>query len=460
MSARRIMVAGTGSGAGKTTVAIGLMAAYKALGYTVQGFKCGPDYIDPTFQSAVTGRAARNLDSWMCGAPAVQEIFTRGVKEADIAIIEGVMGLFDGKDPLSDTGSAAEIAEITNTPVLLVVDCGGMARSAAAIVKGFQKLSPRIRLCGVVANRVGSKGHYELIRQAVEKECEIPVVGYLIKDEDLHMPERHLGLVPAIERGELQPFFQKLSETIQQCFHLDVLYALMNKEPLHKQNPLFGLPETEKRVRIAVAKDKAFHFYYPENLELLEHYGAEIVYFSPLRGEKVPLGVHGLYLGGGFPEEFASELSVQKDVHASVHKAVESGMPVLAECGGFIFLTETIETVGGEVYPLVGVVPGKVRMQPRLAALGYREISGANGNFLLGPDDHARGHEFHYSIFEPSEDFPSGYLTSGLRGEKEEGFLKRNLVAGFTHIHFASNPKIAKRWVDQCVQYKDRMNFD
>ncbi|AZU60291.1 cobyrinate a,c-diamide synthase [Neobacillus mesonae] len=455
MSINRIVVAGTGSGVGKTTVAVGLMAAYKALGYTVQGFKCGPDYIDPTYQTAVTGRKSRNLDSWMCSDLAVKEIFIRGCQGADVAIIEGAMGLFDGKDPLADTGSAAEIAEITNSPVLLVVDCGGMARSAAAIVKGFQMLSPAIRLCGVVANRVGSVGHYELIRKAVEKECGIPVIGYLSKDDRLCMPERHLGLVPSIERGELKPFFDLLSEMIRNNFDLERLYQIMGSDIIESPSILFGTPKKqESKVRIAVAMDEAFHFYYPENLELLEYYGADLVFFSPLNGEQVPADVHGLYIGGGFPEEFAPSLSAEDDVLVSVREAIRSGIPTVAECGGFMFLSESIETVEGVEYPMVGMIPGKVKMHTKLAALGYREVTGMDKNFLIGPDERVRGHEFHYSTFESSQSFTPSYITTGLRGMKREGFLLNNLVAGYTHIHFASAPVLARRWVEQCLIFK------
>lgn len=457
MSVNRIIVAGTGSGVGKTTVAIGLMAAYKARGFTVQGFKCGPDYIDPTYQTAVTGRESRNVDSWMCSDLAVKEIFVRGCRGADIAIIEGAMGLFDGKDPLADTGSAAEIAMITNSPVLLVVDCGGMARSAAAIVKGFQTLSSTIRLCGIVANRVGSEGHYELIRKAVEKECGIPVIGYLTKDDRLRMPERHLGLVPSIERGELKPFFNLLSETIQHNFDLERLYQIMGSKSIESSKVLFGTQRQESQVRMAVAKDEAFHFYYPENLELLEHYGAELVFFSPLKGEQIPSDVHGLYIGGGFPEEFAAALSVQKDVLQSVREAIQSGMPTVAECGGFMFLSESIETVGGEEYPMVGLIPGKVKMHTKLAALGYREVRGMDKNFLIGLNDQARGHEFHYSTFEPSQNYTSAYTATGSRGTKQEGVLLNNLVAGYTHIHFGSAPELVQRWVEQCKMFKNRV---
>ena len=449
---KRLIVAGTGSGAGKTTVTLGIMAALKAKGYAVQGFKCGPDYIDPTYHTAVTGRPSRNLDSWMCPPPVVKEMFARGCQAVDIAVIEGVMGLFDGKSPLNNEGSTAEIAALTDSPVLLVVDCGTMARSAAAIVWGFQSFSPYIRICGVIANQVGSKGHYELIREAVEQECGIPVLGYLEKDERLAMPERHLGLVPSIERGELEPFFGYLADSVAERFDLDRLRETMGTSPAEDAPVLFkGAPATAK-ARIAVAKDEAFSFYYPENLELLEHYGAECVYFSPLRGERVPNGVQGLYIGGGFPEEYAAALSRQHSVHESIREAVGRGVLTLAECGGFMYLTEEIVTASGERYPMVGLVPGRVKMQGRLAALGYREIAGTEGNFLLGPRDQARGHEYHYSVYESAGEVPHAYETTGMRGRRREGYLRGNLVAGYTHLHFASAPEAAKRWVDGCAK--------
>lgn len=458
MPIKRIVVAGTGSGVGKTTVTIGLMAAYRKRGYKVQGFKCGPDYIDPTYHTAVTGRASRNLDSWMCGEEAVREIFLRGSEGADLAVIEGVMGMFDGKDPLSDQGSAADIARLTKSPVLLVVDCGGMARSAAAVVKGFQLLSPDVQLCGVIANRVGSPGHYELIRKAVEQECGIPVIGYLQRDEQLKLPERHLGLVPSIERGEQQPFFDLLADTVERCFDLNRLYEVMGHALLESSGRLFGAAAyaraaekpAKSRARIAVAKDEAFHFYYKENLELLEYYGAELVYFSPLHGEQVPEDVQGMYLGGGFPEQFAEALSQQHAVLASVRAAIARGVWTLAECGGYMVLAEEIVTADGARYPMAGIVPGIVKMQTRLAALGYREVTGMEGNFLLAAGETARGHEFHYSIMELEGGLAPAYESKGMRGTKQEGVLLPNLVAGYTHIHFASIPGLAKRWVEFC----------
>lgn len=455
MSCKRIVVAGTGSGVGKTTVAIGLMAAYKEMGYTVQGFKCGPDYLDPTYHTAVTKRPSRNLDSWMCEPSVVKEIFIRGCHGANIAVIEGVMGLFDGKEPTTNKGSAAEIAMLTGSSVLLVVDCSGMARSAAAVVKGFQTLSPGLHLCGVVANRVGSYGHYELIREAVEKECGIPVIGYLTTEEELQLPERHLGLIPTIERGDLAPFFRTLAETIRKSFNLELLYELMESSEIEVENRLFSHRKEKRKVKIAVAKDSAFHFYYPENLELLEQFGAEIQFFSPLKGEVVPNDAHGLYIGGGFPEEFANLLSEQKNVLQSVKQAIENGMPTLAECGGYMFLSESIETTNGVAYPMVGVIPGKVTMQRKLASLGYRELTGLTGNFLIAENERVRGHEFHYSTHKMKKDVPPAYVVQSRNGVKQEGVVLNQLVAGYTHLHFASEPMLAKRWIEASKRYKE-----
>ncbi|MFD2615655.1 cobyrinate a,c-diamide synthase [Paenibacillus gansuensis] len=454
MQTKRILIAGTGSGAGKTTVTIGLMAAYQRLGYTVQGFKCGPDYIDPTYHSAVTGRSSRNLDSWMCQPHTVKEIFKNAIQDADVAIIEGVMGLFDGKSPQNNEGSSAEIALITETPVLLVVDCEGVARSAAAIVKGFQHFHPELQIAGVIANRVGGAGHYGLIKTAIEQECGIPALGYLERDGTLLMPERHLGLIPSIERGELAPFFQLLADTISNTFDLQGIENVMAVNPIEIQHLLFPGPSAKRKVTIAVAKDEAFSFYYPENLELLEQYGAEIVYFSPLRGELVPDDIEGLYIGGGFPEEYAAALSQQEAVHESVRKAISSGVLTFGECGGFMYLTGEIIALNGERYPMAGVIPGRVRMQDKLSGFGYRYISGRDRNFLLGPADQAKGHEYHYSTFEPDGEWRPAYETKGFLDPQLEGYLSSNVVAGYTHIHFASHPELADRWVKACERLK------
>ncbi|WP_077210557.1 cobyrinate a,c-diamide synthase [Bacillus dakarensis] len=449
MTENRLVIAGTGSGVGKTTLTIGLMSALKKRGLTVQGFKCGPDYIDPTYHTAVTGRPSRNLDSWMLPEQTVKEIFQLGKRDADISIIEGVMGFYDGKNPLSNAGSTAEISMILESPVILVVNCASMARSAAAIVKGFQTLADGPNIVGVIANRVGSEGHFKLVKAAIEQECQVPVIGYLKRESDIEIPERHLGLIPSIERGELDSFFDKLGELIEETIDLEQLLEISKAQPLRIEEPssLF-IKKKEAAVKIAVAKDAAFNFYYPENLEILEAQGAEIVYFSPLNGECLPDGIHGLYLGGGFPEEFAEILSKNEEVKRSIEKAIQAGLPTLAECGGFMYLTDSIQTTDGEIYEMAGILPGKVKMQTTLAALGYREVTGGEGNYLLPEGTKARGHEFHYSSFHAEDDsVPHAYITKGMRGEKKEGCMLFNLIAGYTHFHFASCPEMVENWL-------------
>ncbi len=456
MTHRRLVIAGTGSGVGKTTMTIGLMAALRNKGYAVQGFKCGPDYIDPSYHTAVTGRVSRNLDSWMLSHDIVKEIFCRGSKDADISIIEGVMGLYDGKNARSNEGSTADTSMILDASIILVVNCQSMARSAAAIVKGFQCLTPGIQIVGVIANKVGSEGHYKIVKEAIEQECNVPVLGFLKREDIIEIPERHLGLIPSIERGELKPLFDRLAELITTHIDLDKLIELSSGNPVTYTETLFPSTLKPQQVKIAIAKDAAFNFYYPENLELIEAYGAEIEFFSPLAGELVPTDADGLYIGGGFPEEFAEQLMRNKEVMASIVRGITGGMPTLAECGGFMYLSEAIEDTQGTSYPMIGLVPGKVKMQRKLAALGYREVTGNAGNFLLGPQDQARGHEFHYSVFEANEGqtFQPAYETKGLRGIKQDGYMNFNVIAGYTHFHFGSAPDMVQRWIDQCVLYK------
>ena len=453
MTERRMVIAGTGSGVGKTTLTIGVMAALMKKGLTVQGFKCGPDYIDPSYHTAVTKRASRNLDSWMLTKDLVLDIFTHGSQGSDISIIEGVMGFFDGKSPETNEGSTAEISMITKSPVLLVVNCDSMARSAAAIVKGFQFFHEGPTIVAVIANKVGSEGHFQLVKKAIEQECHIPVIGYLKRELDIEIPERHLGLIPSMERGDLDSFFEKLGTLVSETIDIDRLLELAVAEPLEtSHNTSIFKKQRDHLVKVAVAKDSAFNFYYPENLEIMEAKGIKIEYFSPLADEAIPEDVDGLYIGGGFPEEFAQDLACNLKAKRSVKQAIEGGLPTLAECGGFMYLTEFIETTDKKKYEMVGVIPGSVQMQTKLAALGYREITGQNANFIL-EDRSARGHEFHYSTFQALEEYvPYAYETIGMRGVSKEGYLLHNLVAGYTHFHFASCPEMVENWIKKCLK--------
>lgn len=452
---RRLVIAGTGSGVGKTTLTIGLMKALKERGLSVQGFKCGPDYIDPTYHTAVTGRPSRNLDGWMLDEEMVKDIFIHASEDADISLIEGVMGFYDGKSPLSNVGSTAEISMLLDAPVLLVVNIASMARSAAAIVKGFQQLEPNVSIAGVILNQAGSAGHAKLCQQAIEQECGIPVVGHLLRGDSPEIPERSLGLIPAIERGELAEFFNELGDKISEKIDLDAIIKIATTDKLVAiSRPSIFTKAAEQKVRIAVARDEAFNFYYPENLALLEKEGAELVYFSPIHDSALPENIDGLYIGGGFPEEFARELASNEAMNTSLRSQIEAGLPTLAECGGYMYLTKSLTTVTGVTYPMLGLIEADVTMGTKLAALGYREVTSLANTIILEDEEMARGHEFHYSNLTERETYPHVYKVKGMRGEKEEGFYKANVVAGFTHLHFASNLNIPKRFVEACVTYK------
>jgi cobyrinic acid a,c-diamide synthase len=454
----RIVIAGSNSGAGKTTVTLGLLAALQRRGLCVQGFKVGPDYIDPSYHTAVTGRASHNLDTWMMPHDAMREIYARASDDADVSVIEGVMGMYDGKSPLSNVGSTAEVSVLLQAPVILVINAASMARSAAAVVLGFQQLDRDVRLAGVIVNQVGSPGHYELVKAAIEQVCQIPVLGYLTKHTELVIPERHLGLIPALERGELTPLFDQLADTLTQTVDVDKILDISNAAselPLIESR-LFA-PEKKQSpfVTLAVARDSAFNFYYPDNLDLLEWYGARIHYFQPLAGESIPEDVDGVYLGGGFPEEFTRELSQATRFLDSVRRAVSDGMPVYAECGGFMALTKSITPRVGESCAMVGVLPATTQMQNKLAALGYREVTACQDSLLLRKGETARGHEFHYSRAAYDEaEWPYAYKTVGLRGSGQEGYAKENLLAAYTHLHFASNPQMISRWLTTCSNYQ------
>ncbi len=442
---KRIVIAGTGSGSGKTTVTLALLGALKRRDLTVQPFKCGPDYIDPTYHTAICGRPSRNLDSWMGDAETMKAIFARVSQKADISVVEGVMGMFDGKNPLKDDGSTADISRIIKAPVLLVIDASGAARSAAAVVKGFQAMAPG-QIKGVIANKTGSESHFKLIAQAVMQECGIPVIGHLMKMPGVKVPERHLGLVPAVERGDLNPLFNILADAAEKTIDLDQLLQIANAPDLKPvPSSLFTKQESPK-VTVAVAKDAAFHFYYEENFEMLRALGADLRFFSPLAGESVPEEADALYIGGGFPEEFAPVLAGQYSVRKSVKQAIEAGMPTIAECGGFMFLTDQITTVDNNSYPMCGVIPGRAVMKSARAALGYRELTALAGSWIT-EGLQIKGHEFHYSLFETNKESVPAFESKGRFGAKPDGCVVKNAVTGYAHFYFPSNKKFAEAFV-------------
>jgi cobyrinic acid a,c-diamide synthase len=422
----RLVVAGTHSGAGKTTVTLGLMAALARRGLRVQPYKAGPDYIDPTWHTAVTGVPSRNLDLWLLSKSTVKRLASR---PADISIIEGVMGLFDGP------GSTAEMARLLKAPVVLVVDGHGMAGSAAAVVRGFEMLERGVQVAGVILNRISSAGHFDLLREAIERRCRARVLGYLGKDDRLRLPERHLGLVPAHQSGRIGALADHLVEHLERTVALDAVLALASECGGDDTTSSLDGPAPPRTIaRIAVARDEAFCFYYEDNLDLLRSYGAELVFFSPLVDRHLPAGVGGVYFGGGFPELF------DKELRTSPLAAELADLPVYAECGGLMFLS------------MIGMIPGQVTMTDRLQNFGYCEAEG-QGSFLVREGEKVRGHEFHYSTWDGEGKDGEGQSPALLvrrrrtGSERREGYASGLIHASYVHVHFHGCPWMARRFV-------------
>ena len=396
-----LVIAGTHSGAGKTTLTLGLLAALRRRGLAVQPFKVGPDFIDPGHHSRAAGRPSYNLDGWMLPREENLRIFRRHADDADLAVVEGVMGLFDGYDGATEAGSTAQMAKWLGLPVILLVDARSMARSAAALVHGFATFDPDLTLAGVVFNRVGSATHLDYLRQALESvPGGVRCFGGLPRETELAIPERHLGLVTTEDHPLEGAYLEGLADLVERHLDLDGLLAALAPAPLEPIPAPSASPASV--VRLGVARDQAFCFYYPDNLEWLENFGAEIVPFSPLADEDLPPDLHGLYLGGGYPELGAPQLSANQAMRRIIRERAAAGLPIYAECGGLMYLGQEISDLEGKRYPMAGVLPMSVRMLPRLKSLGYREVT-LTGDGLLGPaGTRIRGHEFHYSeIVEP-----------------------------------------------------------
>lgn len=458
MKKPRIVIGAPHSGSGKTTLTLAVMKLLVENGYTVQGFKVGPDYIDTSYYEGITKRPGRNLDTWMTSESMVKEFFQRGSKGADISVIEGVMGLFDGYSGSDDRGSTAHIARELNAPVILVVDASSQARSVAALLYGFSEFDPEVEIKGVIFNRVGSKSHFTYLKEAViSSGLDIEIIGYFPREEELTLPERHLGLVPYGEQQkkekELDNFFNKLSELANSYLETEKLTNLAHGalfwdelEPIYFKMDKASCKE--KKGRVAIARDEAFSFYYQENIEWLEEQGLELVNVSPLHDSKLPSGLKGIYLGGGFPELFAPWLRENKSFMVSFLEYVRQGIPILAECGGLMYLCEKLKDKEGNKYSMLGIVPAVVEMKDSLKALGYREGKALKDSFLLKKGEKIRGHEFRYSQMIPTkEPFPWAYELEGRFGKKKEGYLEGNVLASYFHVHLASNPEAGKRWV-------------
>ena len=488
---KSLVVAGTRSGCGKTSVAVGLMAALARRGLRIAPFKCGPDFIDPSHHEHACGQPSHNLDGWMCGRLGVEDIFARHAQGADVAVIEGVMGLFDGFSGSSESGSTAEIAKWLRAPVLLVADVSSMARSVAAMVGGYIDFDPEVAFAGVLLNRVGSAAHGEIASEALAA-AGLNLIGMLPRAEEIGLPARHLGLSMGQETGE--DMYARLADWVEAGIDLDALLSGLPEmvvQPVnenrtwsaddeHIPGPLFFADDSGEKpradeepdtpgaasaaplsrrpkahvARIAVAQDQAFCFYYRENLRLLEDAGAELVFFSPVSDKKLPEGADGLYLGGGYPELSAFDLSNNAGLRREIKRFAEDGRPVYAECGGFMYLMESIKDARGSTCMMSGVFPLSARMAERFAALGYRQVT-TTRDCILGPAGTlARGHEFHYSVL-PDEAYKLAglYAVQDRKGprEKPEGFAAHNVVASYIPLHFCSNPALARHLVEACA---------
>lgn len=454
----RIVIAGTHSGVGKTTIATGLMAALTASGLKVQGFKVGPDYIDPSYHTRATGRPSRNLDTWLLGEHGVQELFQRNVRDADIAVIEGVMGMFDGFGSTGEQGSTAHVAKVLQAPVVLIVNAKSMSRSIAAMIKGYCEFDPEVQVKGVILNRVASQRHQEILQETVNKYNPVKLVGSLNANAVIPWPERHLGLIPMSEQSDDEITFRELSRVVEKNISLTQIREIAKSAPLLTEvsNEIFNYPSRGSTIRIAYAWDEAFSFYYQDGLDLLAHYGVELIKVSPLHDAQLPEDISGLIIGGGFPELFLPELSTNQSFITSICRYHQAGLPIYAECGGLMYLTEAIENFNQESYPMAGLIPGKCRMEKKLAALGYYQGITLQDNLLCTKDTMIKGHEFHYSKLEGlPQDFPWAFSLNkgGDETFRQEGFARDNLLAAYLHMHFAGLPKLAEAFVQRCQNF-------
>ena len=457
------VIGATGSGTGKTTISLGMMAWLASKGIKVAPFKVGPDFIDPGLHTKISGSVSYNLDSWMLPASYNRSLFAAKSQGSEIAVVEGVMGLFDGYDALSETGSTAQMAKWLDLPVVLIVSAKGKARSAAAIVKGFETFDPDLNFAGVIFAQAGSARHYHYLRDAVEQNCKTPCLGYLPKNEKIVMPERHLGLVTADEMPIAEDTLSTLVSMVDE--HLDMDRLMSGLPDLNLPDPP-GAKENPVRIssksacpKIAVARDKAFCFYYPDNIDILKEAGAEIIYFSPLE-DQLPDDIDGIYFGGGYPELNAGQLTEKKELLARVKKASLSGMPIYGECGGFMYLCRSLTDMDGrQAGDMCGIFDFNIKMSKRLRSLGYREVTLASDTLLGKRGDVIRGHEFHYSSISGDEnctDAKNVYEVASRAGQdiSLKGYQTGQTLGSYLHVHFGSNPGAAAHFVNCCADYR------
>lgn len=451
---KRIMIAAPKSGSGKTMITCALLQAFLDDGEQMVSYKCGPDYIDPMFHQTVLGIPSKNLDTFFSGEEETKKLFLKNRKENDFAVIEGVMGLFDGLGGIRKEGSSYHLAQVTRTPVILTVDAKGMGRSLISLIAGFLQYDTQKLIKGVILNRM-SKPYYEMLKPVIEEELHISVLGYFPEDKTLHIESRHLGLMMPGEIEDIREQLKALSGKLRQTVSLEKIRELAEDAedlPHALQDMSADRADTAPKPVIAVAKDEAFCFYYEDNLRMLEEYGADIVCFSPLSDTELPKGCCGLLLGGGYPELYAGRLSSNTAMHQAVRKAMETGMPVVAECGGFMYLHAKIQDKDAKAYPMVGVLPATCYDTGRTVRFGYVELEDKKGSFLpVGQK--IRAHEFHY--FDSEENGKDCIATKPVTGKRYAcAFVNDNCFLGFPHLYYPSNPVFAENFVKKARAYQ------
>ncbi|MFA6562785.1 MAG: cobyrinate a,c-diamide synthase [Verrucomicrobiia bacterium] len=494
MSIPRLVIAGTQSGVGKTSLTLGLVTLLRRRGLRVQTFKVGPDYLDPTYLALASDRSCYNLDGWMMGRSHVENIFRRVSEDADIAVIEGVMGLFDGADPSSSEGSTAEIARWLDAPVLLVVNAHGMARSLAAVVHGYADFDRKLRVAGVIANRCGSGRHARWLSESLKAAALPPLLGHIERDSLPELPSRHLGLVTADPANLSPALLDKLADALEAGLSLDAIMDAVRQPPgsegilpasdgaenkkLHPEQssprlhssfacaPSAGkmpaLPgaaqPAHRQLRLGIARDEAFHFYYPDNLEALEQAGCELIPFSPLKDIALPKHLDGIYLGGGYPEEHAAALAANQGLLQQLRQFAAAGGLIYAECGGLMYLAQGIETTDGARHALLGLLPAWTRMCQRRKSLGYVEVTLTRDSLWGKRGERFRGHEFHYSELLGNPATGSEWQTAYAVQHRQtdvaiaEGFQRGRVLASYAHIHFASRPEAVRHFVARLAE--------
>lgn len=451
MSKKRVMIAAISSGSGKTTVTCGILQALVNRKLKVASFKCGPDYIDPMFHSKVIGARSRNIDSFFNDENTVKYLVDKNSQNADISVIEGVMGFYDGLAGISTKASSYDVARITDTPVILLINCKGMSVSILPIIKGFKEYMKDSNIQGVILNQM-SKMLYPEIKKSIEENLDLKVLGYVPNLKDLVIESRHLGLVTPDEIKDLKEKLNELADILEETLEIDEIINLADKS----KDLIYNKPEIHKledNIRIAVALDEAFCFYYEDNIELLKEMGADIVYFSPLKDERIPDNIHGIIFGGGYPELYAKELSLNKTMIESVKSTVYNGLPCVAECGGFMYLHESMEDDKSQPYDMVGLIKGKAYKTPKLNRFGYIKLTALEDNFLCKKGEEIAGHEFHY--WDSTNCGSSFKAQKPLRKRNWECInITENLFAGYPHVHYYSNMQFPYNFLKKCISYK------